>query len=445
MGIRRIGAALGALAVIGAFAPSGAAADTTSPSWNCRASVAYVLTNLGIAPLNRIEPFAANGQPTNSAMPDNPVCADDTQAVPHIEVNQDPLSALVKLDADAVKGVTQIDPDIAAARDQTATATVAATDVDLTLASIPIHVDAILSSATVKCQAGVPTFQSTSLVAGLEIAGQAVPLQEGLVQISTVVNGSPLAQLVRIQIGGKDGVTTGDATTDIQTRTQTAIRVELLNVTGSAPLAAIVLGEAKVSRQGRTCDADSTPPGPVGPSPNDPNSGNTVTVTTPGGTTTPSIIYVPIMTTGGDGSGSGTGQTTTIELNGQNGGCGKLSMYFAVPKKPKFRSSVYGNRVVTRGRLISCGGKPIVGGRVDVYHVIKGKTTRIRKTGVRSRAGGLITLILPLNLTTRKIVFEYRGNLASSKITSSQSLSLTVRYKGKVITKEPGPVRKPSF
>jgi hypothetical protein len=427
-GIRRIGAALGAVVVTGAFVPSLAQADSTAPSWNCRSSIAYVLTNLGIPQLKRVEPFAANGNPTDANNPDRATCADDSQAVPHIG----PFGTPIDVEADAIKGVTVLDPDTGAARDQTATAAVSAANVKITVGGVPIKVSAVLSSATVHCEAGVPKFDSTSLVAGLEIAGQSVPIQDGLVQLSTVIDGSPLKSLVNIQVGNT--LQGGDNTTDSQGRIEQALKIEVLNVTGT-PLATAVLGEAKVTRQGRACDPDGAPVTP-GPSPNDPG---TKTVTTPGAPTTPSIIYVPVNN-GTTGSGTGT----VIELNGQNGGCGKLNMYFE-PARKKVASTVYGNRIVTRGRLLSCGGKPIVGGRVDVYHVIKGRKTRIKKTGVRSRTGGLITLILPLNLTTRKIVFEYRGNLQSQKITASQSLALTVRYKGKVITKEPGPKRKVSF
>lgn len=436
-GIRRIGLALGAIAATGGFAPSLAQADSTSPSWNCRSSIAYVKTALP-APLNYVEPFAANGDPLTGA--DRATCADDSQAVPQINV---PAGLPLTLTADAVKGVTALDPDTGPARAQTATAAVSAADVNLVAAGIPIKAKAILSSATVSCVANAPKFVGTSLFAGLNIAGQDVPLQDGIVQITTVVNDSPLSMLVKIQLNQQ--LTGGSVTTDSQGLIQRAATVELLNLTGT-PLATVVLGEAKVSRNGRACDADTTTP-TTPTSPNDPTT--TTTVTTPTPTPTPSIIYVPVSSGSGSGSGansgSGTGNTTTIQINGQNGGCGKLQMYFVGPKKLKVASSKYGVRTVTRGRLLSCGGKPIVGGRIDVYHVIKGRKTRIRKTGVRSRAGGLITLILPLNLTTRKIVFEYRGNLASTKVTAHQTLDLTVRYKGKVITKEPGPKRKASF
>ena len=51
--------------------------------------------------------------------------------------------------------------------------------------------------------------------------------------------------------------------------------------------------------------------------------------------------------------------------------------------------SRFGNRTVTRGRLVTCGSnpRPIVGARIDVVHVLPGNKRR-RKTGLRSRANG---------------------------------------------------------
>lgn len=433
-GIRRYGTALGAVALTGALAPAIAQADTTTPTWNCRASVAYVTTTNPLPPqLQRIEPFAANGNPGDAANPDHPVCADDDQAVPHIST---PSGQPIKIDADVVRAVTKIDPDVAAARDQTVFAGASAADAKINLNGVLIEVGAFLSTATAKCVNGVPTFDSFSSVATISVNGQSVPVDSTLTQVTTQVNGTPLSMLIRIQPNLQEN--SGDANSDTASRRQTALKVELLNLTGT-PLATAVLGETKVTRQGRTCDGTSTPPD-TSTSPNNPPT--TTTNTAPGTPVSPSIIYVPVPN-GNSNTGS-SGKPTTIQLNGANGGCGKLSMYF-VPTRKRYFSSVYGNRVVTRGRILSCGGKSIVGGRIDVFHVIRGTKVRIRKTGIRSRALGRLTLILPLNLTSRKIIFEYRGNLASSKVTSRVTLDLTVRYKGKVITKDPGPKRTVQF
>jgi hypothetical protein len=48
------------------------------------------------------------------------------------------------------------------------------------------------------------------------------------------------------------------------------------------------------------------------------------------------------------------------------------------------------------------------------------------KTGLKSRAKGALTLILPNNLDTRAIEYVYRA-LRPGPVTSSQRLHLTVR------------------
>ena len=85
-----------------------------------------------------------------------------------------------------------------------------------------------------------------------------------------------------------------------------------------------------------------------------------------------------------------------------------------------------GRRPVVRGRIVNCKGKSIVRARIDVVHVIKGKR-KLVKTGLRSRAGGALTLILPSNIKTRDLRFEYRGNLLSTKVTTRSTLRLKVR------------------
>ena len=75
----------------------------------------------------------------------------------------------------------------------------------------------------------------------------------------------------------------------------------------------------------------------------------------------------------------------------------------------------YGRRAVVRGRIVNCAGKSIVRARIDVIHVLKNGKRKLIKTGLRSRDGGKLTLILPMNVKTRDLRFEYRGNLLSSK------------------------------
>lgn len=109
---------------------------------------------------------------------------------------------------------------------------------------------------------------------------------------------------------------------------------------------------------------------------------------------------------------------------------GRLRMWFVKSKTPdrKRLSSRFGHRVVTRGVLRARNGRGIVGARVDVYHIRRDGTRRLVKTGLKSRAGGALTLILPNNVDTRTIEFAYRA-LRPGPITSRQRLRLTVRKK----------------
>jgi hypothetical protein len=108
-----------------------------------------------------------------------------------------------------------------------------------------------------------------------------------------------------------------------------------------------------------------------------------------------------------------------------------LKMWFVKARNHGRRyKSKLGQRVVTRGVLLGRDGRGIQGARVDVYHIRKGKP-RLLKTGLKSRSGGKLTLILPLNVDTRRIEFAYRA-LRPGPITSRQRLSLVVLRKGKV-------------
>jgi hypothetical protein len=101
-------------------------------------------------------------------------------------------------------------------------------------------------------------------------------------------------------------------------------------------------------------------------------------------------------------------------------------MYFARNHK-RTLTTRYGRRAVVRGRIVNCAGRSIVRARIDVVHVLKNGKRKLVKTGLRSRAGGNLTLILPSNLKTRTLRFEYRGNLLSSKVTSRSVLHVKVR------------------
>lgn len=111
----------------------------------------------------------------------------------------------------------------------------------------------------------------------------------------------------------------------------------------------------------------------------------------------------------------------------------RVHVYFQANGK-RAHTSRYGRRVVIRGNLRDARRRPVVGARLDVYHVVRGKR-RLVKTGLKSRAGGRITLILPMNVGTRKIQFAYRA-LRPGPVTHSRTLDLTVRdRRGRLVTR----------
>lgn len=104
----------------------------------------------------------------------------------------------------------------------------------------------------------------------------------------------------------------------------------------------------------------------------------------------------------------------------------KLTVRFDRNKRTALTNR-YGTRVVIRGRLTDKRtGKGIQGARVDVYHLVGGKRRSLTKTGLKTRARGELTLILPLDLDTRRIRFAYRA-LRPGPVTSERTLKLTVR------------------
>lgn len=140
---------------------------------------------------------------------------------------------------------------------------------------------------------------------------------------------------------------------------------------------------------------------------------------------------VPGAKTGsGGGTGDGVGGTST-PANGKNA---KLSAYFVKNHKTAYTNR-YGQRVVIRGVLRTKAKKAVSGARLDVYHLVGGKLRRLGKTGLKTRPDGRLTLILPLNLDTRRIVLAYRA-FRPGPITSQITLKLTVRDKaGKLVRK----------
>ncbi len=122
------------------------------------------------------------------------------------------------------------------------------------------------------------------------------------------------------------------------------------------------------------------------------------------------------------------GPTEFPRANGTNASTkATLKMWFAkgLRRLGTRTESRLGRRVVTRGILRNERGAGIQGARIDVYHVRKGKR-RLLKTGLKTRARGQLTLILPNDVDTRSIQYAYRA-VRPGPITSRQTLRLNVR------------------
>jgi hypothetical protein len=108
---------------------------------------------------------------------------------------------------------------------------------------------------------------------------------------------------------------------------------------------------------------------------------------------------------------------------------GTLKVWFVKTHKSS-ASSVRGERVVIRGQLLNRRKHGIRGAIVDVYHYVGGH--RLSKTGLKTRRGGRVTLILPKNVFgdehgLRTLLFVYRVK-RPGPATTKQHLRLTIRY-----------------
>jgi len=248
------------------------------------------------------------------------------------------------------------------------------------------------------CVAGSPVLDGSSEATGLTIGGQEVPIGQAAQQLAQQL--APLGDVVDLKFN--EQVRTGSSLA------VNAMHLKVLSAAGT-PVLEVIAGVANVAFKGNVCDpTGQTPTGPG--SANGANSGN-----------------------GANGSANSAGSRTLLANGVRGSTCGKLTMYFTANHKRSLTSRL-GRRQVVRGRIVNCAGHSIVRARIDVIHVLKNGKRKLVKTGLRSRDGGKLTLILPLNLKTRDLRFEYRGNLLSTKVTSRSTLHITVRNRhGKLI------------
>ncbi len=511
------------LAAFGAFAaivPT-ASADTALPVWTCRASAGYVET--GSLGSTRAEPVLANGfaqvddPATAINESDSPQCNSTDAGVQDVNIPAGAAGTPVITTNDAFAR-TRLTPEIGAARSQDVLARGGVTNTTVAILGLTIETDAVFAQALGRCTGTdpnlTPSLSGSSEVINLRINGNQV--------VNLPTNGTPVTVdgiIITIRLNEQVLADTPDG----KQLTQRALRVEVLPslVPGVAPLATVVVGEAKADYHGAVCAPPPVPTCPNGsvlqPGSNpavcvltviqcapgstantsapgtcvqvcpagstaDPNAGGACVLVRPApcptGTTTVTggaCLAAPTPCATGtvrDPAGSNncilvvqrpcpTGSipdpatrvcvlpiTRTVGSSGENGRigsptgpratCGRLQMHFVRGRSTnagRSFTSRFGIRTVTRGRLVTCGANPrsIIGARIDVVHVLSNGQRR-RKTGLRSRAFGRLTLILPNDLRSRRIEYAYRPNLNTTRVTSRVVLRLTVRNRaGRIV------------
>jgi hypothetical protein len=471
---RRIGAAA-ALLVVGLLVlAASASADTANSS--CRASAAR-LNALGLGP---IEPVVSGANAPSD-------CVTHGAGQDGLDANVPQLSQLLTAKTQNAYAITQAVKQNPATVADLPSAAAGVTNAQITLAGLNITADAIDSTASATCVNGHPSFSGQSKVVDLKLNGNDVSLDQLIDAISNAVNG---VQVVQLHINQQDQTASS--------LTQTALHLELQLAGNSLVDLVLGESQVSTSQNpcaagptpptcgnGTVFDptTNSCIPNPSCPSgttydptahacvANPPNcpSGTTFDPhanacvanppNCPSGTTPdpthhvcvtgqqqpcPSgsvfvsaygacVVVVTQTTTQGGGNGNGNIGTA----NGPLAHCGHLKkVAFANNRKRSLSQRYRGHdRVVIRGTLVSCGSNPrgIVGAKLDVIHVIRG-VRHVVKTGVKTRAHGRFTLILPRNIRTRSIEFDYRGDLNKSKVVSRTTLHYTLRNsRGKVL------------
>jgi hypothetical protein len=392
---------VGAVTIVGGLmiGSAPASAFTSSPLWTCRGSA----LSASVSGMNRVEPVVANGNPDtgNGGNPNYAQCVNS-------DVGENNLATPVGLPANFLSAPTAdasttITPEIAPSIKQTFVAKGGVENLALNLGgpTTILGVGAANASVTGTCSAnGTPVLTGTSQAVNLTLGGSVLSLDPLLTGLSQLL--APLHEIISIKVNEQIRTATG--------LTVNALHITILNSATNAPVVDLIVGQAVGGYDSAdVCNVNkqyTIPPGIGG--------------------------------TGGNGGANGSGNSTVPltnqnyngnigSSNGPKATCGHITMYF-VANHTKSLTNIYGKRQVTRGRIVSCGAHPksIVGARIDVIHIIHG-TRHLIKTGLRSRPGGLLTLILPLNLTTRNIEYDYRGKLSSTHITSQQVLHLTVK------------------
>ena len=486
------------LATFGALAsmvPS-ASADTTAPNWTCRASAGYVEVE-PLLNEQRVEPVLANGFPVRDE-PDSQQCASAAAGVQDVDVPEgisgDPLltanaafanttidpeiAAARDQTASASGGTADVtitlgelvitatvlnasatgtcDGETPVLSGESIVTTLKVGDLTIPLPSdpgAPFTFDALAPLITIELNQTIRAGQGTDDESLTQRALQITLLESATQPAANVVIGEAKVDRHAAVCAPVPPPPTPVCPDGSVLRAGSDPAVCVLTVVqcapGSAPSAAAPgtcvlvcpMGSAADPAAGGACVIVRQAP-PVN-CPNgtvrDPATNNCILVRErpcPVGSTVDAatrVCVVPIVRT--TGSSGENGRVGTSE--GPRATCGRLAMQFVRGKRNLGRSitSRFGTRTVTRGRLVTCGANPrsIVGARIDVVHVLPNGQRR-RKTGLRSRAAGRLTLILPIDLRTRRIEYAYRPDLNTTRVTSRVSLRLTVRNRaGRVV------------
>lgn len=381
-GRRLLGAVGAALAMSFGVAET---AQAAGGQFSCRGSAARVVT-FGEPPLATVEPVRANVNGTPCSDQSAETLAPTT---------------IGPIKADAVSAYTHYRPGTLPS---VASAAVVSKP-RIELPGLTIEIDAVEAHASATCTTttALPGLASSSKVVNLRINGSPIALPPNNEPFTLDL--SPAAKLVlNEKVTSTPGVVT-----------QRAVH---LIVFGSND---IVAGEAIAgTATGNPCEGIH-PPGPGEP----PGSG----VCPPGSTFDAARNACIII--GPDGRvivisrPFDVGNGRIGNANGPVARCGRLrTVRFVKSRKRRLTQRTKTNdRAVVRGRLVSCQKrrKSIVGARLDVVHIIRGKRVPM-KTGLKTRAKGRFTLILPRNIRTRTIEIRYRGDLTKRKVSSRSRL-----------------------
>jgi hypothetical protein len=428
----------------------------TAPFWTCQAHAATV--NIGGGSGLTLDPLHAN-----SDVPGAP-CKDDGATAPSLAANNVlgiNSASVASGSAQAQTGLTNgggpggnPPPSPSGLQSPAALAQIDNTDLalggSLTGSVLPVgtkpgleisakvirsYVSGFCDSTSPVIESGSPAFPSGKFADGSSVGGQVVDLRingtaipaEGQPDqaLTELFQGlSPLAPIIKVVL---NQVYTGvDPATGDNFIRREAVRIELLTAANSTPLATIVLGSATVDFNGSVCTSNTNPPGTV--------------VTPP---TFQSGSNEPGSNGGGVSNGGGQtvvlgSSTSSAPNNGTNASeCVHLRMFFdlengRVPHYNKGLTALTtrkGIRRVVRGTIHNCQGRSIVAAKLDVIHIINGKP-HLLKTGLRSRPGGRLTMILPNNLTTRTIEFDYRPFTNRAMVAGGGRVRLHLRVVG---------------